>query len=341
VRYLYITADAIGTETGGGSVTAHESAALESFGEAGEAKAWSFPDAPRPWGADDEAANRLLANPAIRPVLAHLYSGTFNNTVTILKDRGCKVVYTAAAHDINVSREEHEKLGIPFDYPHLTDPVQWRKYVGGYLQADVVVCPSTLSKKCMESYGCKNVVIIPHGVDLPQKVKPLPKRFSPAYVGQPGADKGLIYLIQAWALLAYKDATLTIAGRGTEQLLGLVRALGGNSSIYLRGAVDDVSEVYNQCSLYVQASASEGFGMSVLEAMAHGRPVVCSDGAGAADIAKHVVPARNPQLLAEAIHYYRCRPDRAEAVGVQARVVAENYTWEIVHEMYKALWRSL
>jgi glycosyltransferase involved in cell wall biosynthesis len=337
---LYLTADEIGTETGGGSVTRHESEALRSMD--GATEFWSFPEAERPWAADRAAGQRLVLDSSIQPKIAHIYSGTFTETVKLLKARGTKVVYTAAAHSIDVSREEHEKLGIPFNYPHLTDPVEWAKYVEGYLLADVVVCPSQLSKKVMEGYGCKNVVVIPHGVNVPEKVAPLPKRFCPLFLGQPGADKGLVYLIQAWALLAYTDATLTIAGRGTEQLLPLVRAVGGSSSIYLRGAVDDVSEAYNACSLYVQPSASEGFGISVLEAMAHGRPVVCSDGAGAADIAVGtVVPARNPQLLAEAIHYYRCRPDRAAALGLEAREAAKKYTWPIIRQRYLDLWRSL
>lgn len=338
---LYLTADEIGTETGGGSVTWHESEALKDA-RRDRTEVWSFPHAARPWGPDEEALARLIDSKHIPPQIAHIYSGTFTETVKLLKSRGTKVVYTAAAHSIDVSREEHEKLGTPFDYPHLTDPKEWAKYVEGYLLADVVVCPSQLSKKVMEDYGCKNVVVIPHGVNVPEKVAPLPKRFAVNYLGQPGADKGLVYLIQAWALLAYKDVTLTIAGRGTEQLLQMVRVLGGGSSIYLRGAVDDVSEVYNACSLLVQPSASEGFGIPVLEAMAHGRPVVCSKGAGASDVTVGtVVPARNPQLLAEAIHYYRCRPDRVAALGANAREAAKKYTWPIIRQQYIDLWRSL
>ena len=55
-----------------------------------------------------------------------------------------------------------------------------------------------------------------------------------------------------------------------REVVPLIRHVGGGN-IYLRGAVEDVSEVYDNCSLFVQPSASEGFGIEVLEAMAHGR----------------------------------------------------------------------
>lgn len=357
--FLYITADAIGTETGGGSVTWNESEALRKGIEedtitparqgplsanmsAVPMQVWSFPNAPRPWDADEQAHKRLADALDLRPRIAHFYSGTFTKTIEVLKERGCKVVYTAAAHSIDVSREEHVKLGLPFDYPHLNDPDLWARYVRGYLLADVVVCPSTLSKRAMEGYGCKNVVVIPHGVELPAKILPPPSRFAVAYLGQPGPDKGLVYLLEAWKILNYKDAVLTIAGRGTEHLLSLVRQLGGGN-IYLRGFVEDAGAVYDNCNLYVQPSASEGFGLEILEAMSHGRPVICSDGAGACDVVGtgSTVPARNAQALATAIDDFRKKLITEKQLGLAARVVAEQYAWEKVRQMYVDLWRSL
>jgi len=337
--YLYVTADVVGAETGGGIVTRNESDALRALG--GEATTvLSYPNEPRPWGADD-AACRWLLERDLPPKLAHFYSGTFTNAIGILKRRGCKVTYTAAAHDINVSREEHEKLGLPFDYPHLTDPEQWERYVRGYQLADVVICPSTLSKRIMESYGCKNVVVIPHGVDLPSTVKSRPKRFAAAYLGQAGPDKGLRYLLEAWAKLDYKDALLTIAGYGTENLLPLVRQFD-SGNVYLRGRVDNVDEVYDACSVLIQPSASEGFGCEVLEALARGRPVICSDGAGAADVIsdrRFIVPARNARILAEMIH--RVRLGELFMSPEDARAIAMEYPWSRIREWYQYQWRTL
>jgi len=341
---LYITADAIGTATGGGSVTYHESRFLSRF-FGSEIEIWQFPEAARPWGADDVAAQRLAERPEYKPDLAHFYAGSFTRTVQILKRRGTKIVYTAAAHDIGVSREEHEKLGLPFDYPHLTDPDQWDAYVRGYLLADVVICPSLYSQATMIGYGCEEVTVIPHGIAELPPLKLAPSRFSVAYLGQPGPDKGLIYLLQAWKQLNYHDATLTIAGYGTEHLLGLVRSAGGGN-IYLRGRVDDIADVYNNCRLYVQPSASEGFGIEVLEAMAHGRPVVCSKGAGAVDVVRDsdavhaqcaVVPARDAGALANAIATYTAREVDAKVL----RAHAGQFLWEYIEPQYRRVYSDV
>lgn len=337
-EYLYITADKIGTATGGGAVTKNEFDALRALGDT---EAWQFPDAPRPWGADEIASQQLLARPEWKPRLAHFYAGAFSKTVDILKRRRTKVVYTIAAHDIDISRAEHEKLGLSFNFPHLNEPLQWAEYSRGYKTADVVVCPSKHSADVVKKYGdVKDVRIIPHGVDLPSVVVPMPMRFSAAWHSQAGADKGFIYALQAWAMLNYRDATLSISGYGTEKLLPYVRKLGAGN-IYLRGTVARVSDIYNQCRILIVSSTTEGFNLGVLEAMAHGRPVICSDGAGAADVAKVVVPSRNPQALAEAIDAYRREPWRSAADGEEARETAKKYTWEIVRKQYQDLWRSL
>jgi len=307
---LYITADAIGTPTGGGKVTHHESQALARVTR-GDAHVWQFPNADRPWGADEAASTRLHANPDYRPARAHFYSGTFSRTIEILRARGTRVSYTAAAHDIEISRHEHEQLGMPFDYPHLTDPDQWRSYVRGYLEADVVVCPSQYSAEIMRGYGCKHVVVIPHGFDPPARVAPIPGRFVVGYLGQPGPDKGLRYLIEAWglwnALRTNESALLMIAGRGTQHVIPMARELARCGSIYVRGEVPEPSDLYDACCLYVQPSASEGFGCEVLEARAHGRPVVCSNGAGAHEHANEAVAARDPAALARAIDGWHAR----------------------------------
>lgn len=351
---LYVTADAIGTPTGGGKVTLNEASALESLGE--ETHIWQFPEEPRPWGADLAASSRLEATPDYCPARAHFYSGTFTKTIAILKVRGTRITYTAAAHDIGVSRQEHELLGIPFDYPHLTDPAQWDEYVRGYLEADMVVCPSNYSAEIMRGYGCTNVVVIPHGFDPAPHARPapIPERFVVGYLGQPGPDKGLRYLLEAWNLwnlarsgesragAPSSDALLMIAGRGTQGLLPMVRDLVRCGSIYVRGEVAEPGDLYDACCVYVQPSASEGFGCEVIEARAHGRPVICSDGAGAYDHATEVIPARDPAALARAISGWHSRwlIGPQGLIGWAKRHAMERLTWTDVRARYTRLFST-
>lgn len=338
---LYVTADAIGTQTGGGIVTFNELMALMSCGET---ERWQFPEEPRPWGADLAASSRLEARPELRPRHAHFYSGTFTKTIEILRKRGTRISYTAAAHDISVSRREHELLGIPFDYPHLTDPDQWARYVRGYLLADLVVCPSAYSADIMRGYGCTAVTVIPHGFEPPARVAPIPERFVVAYLGQPGPDKGLRYLLEAWENWSgtlHPEALLVIAGRGTTQILPWVRQRRAGS-YFVRGEVDNVDEVYDACCIYVQSSSSEGFGIEVLEARGRGRPVICSNGAGARDFASQVVPSCNVGGLADAISiwYWRWRHNAQDLIRLADREGIAHLTWDRVRESYAMLFSS-
>lgn len=344
-KALYVTADAIGTATGGGKVTHHESRALASLGDVDDMKIWQFPDEDRPWGADRMASARLELEPSYKPERAHFYSGTFTKTIEILKARGTSVSYTAAAHSIEISKAEHERLGLPFDYPHLTEPHQWVRYLRGYLLADVVVCPSKNSAALMQNYGCKNVVVIPHGFDPPAKIAPVPDRFVVGYLGQPGPDKGLAYLIDAWsrwsAGRSNTDALLMIAGRGTLGVASWIRDLFGPSgSYYVRGEVADPSELYDACCVYVQPSASEGFGCEVLEARAHGRPVICSDGAGACDFANQVVSARDAGAIARAIDRWHARwKEKPQSMITWADPSGiSSLTWKHVRWRYAEFW---
>ena len=170
-----------------------------------------------------------------------------------------------------------------FDYPHLIDPDQWREYLRGYLLADVVVCPSDYSAQILRGYGCQRVTVIPHGFDPPAHIAKIPDRFVVGYLGQPGPDKGLPYLFRAWDGWSSKhpEALLVIAGRGTLDMLPWIREQRFRGSYYVRGEVAEPRDLYDACTLYVQPSCSEAFGCEVIEARAHGRPVVCSDGAGA------------------------------------------------------------
>jgi glycosyltransferase involved in cell wall biosynthesis len=140
--------------------------------------------------------------------------------------------------------------------------------------------------------GQENVVLAPPGVDT--------ERFHPSPAGW-NADgyllsvcrlaeprKRLDRLIAAYRDLASADSSapnLVLAGRGQppEQIQRLISAYGLTSRIVIRSNIDpdELPDLYRGASVYVQASDEEGLGISVLEAMASGLPVVATDTAGA------------------------------------------------------------
>ncbi len=350
--FLYLTADSIGLESGGGLVTFQEAQALKELGNRSNDALFIInksdleSNGPEPWKWDKAAKAILLEKCSNKwPKLCHIYSGTFSETVELLKWNGCKVCYTIAAHDRAISKREHEKWGLLFPYPHLVEEPLWQQYIRGYGLSNTIITPSTVASKTVRDYGPdfinKRIEIIPHGVNLPKEVKPLPEKFVVGYAGAISPDKGTIYLLQAWKKLNYKDGLLILAGSATSQpwMSEFLNAYGGGNILCL-GWVKDISDFYNQISLYVQPSSTEGFGLEVLEAMAHGRVAICADGAGAVDVAPIYVPSCDVDKLADCIDEVK-KANKLEIEGLQAREVSKEFTWDKIRAKYINVWESM
>jgi glycosyltransferase involved in cell wall biosynthesis len=106
-------------------------------------------------------------------------------------------------------------------------------------------------------------------------------RFSPKH-------KGFDLLIQAFALFAKnnKEWQLDIVGDGPEKdlLAQMIAENGLENRIQLHPFTNEIQSYYSSASIYVLSSRWEGFGLVMVEAMAHGLPVVSSDLPSSKDI---------------------------------------------------------
>lgn len=264
-------------------------------------------------------------------------------TATLMAINPSKVIVDCPAHNLSLSIEEWQKQKGNYPFTHMVNPFLWHLYTDFIKNADMVICPSRMSAECLkQNPGTRaELVVIPHGTDLPE-VKPIPEDFKVGYIGACGPDKGNIYLFRAWAGLMYPDSELILAGGGwTNEKLPDIFKKG--QRISMPGRVANISDFYNQISLYVQPSVTEGFGIPVLEAMAHGRPVIVSEGAGASELVSDgqegfKVPIRDAVSIAERIDWLKKRPDTLKEMGIKARKKAEQYTWQRASdEIQKAL----
>lgn len=350
MRNLFCTADHIGSQTGGGVVTWNELQALREFGGNPDQLSMANMQAKGlPWTpyVQDYLADAYVLQMLAQPIdLAHFYSGMFSKTIWRLKAAGAKVTQTIAAHDMVLSAEEFAKYGMAYDFPHLTRRELFMIYVEGQLMADKVICPSPQSADIVRRYGVKDPVVIPHGVNLPDTVAPLPEKFTVGYLGQSGPDKGLIYLLEAWSKLNLPDCKLLMAGREIEQMAPVWQAVGGRGEVQFLGWVKNVSDFYNSISCYVQPSLTEGFGIEVLEAMAHGRPVIVSDGAGAASVVSpssdgFVFQKRDVEGLCDCIQMLHEDDSMLGRMAANARNSAAFYTWDKIWPQYQMVWKGL
>lgn len=110
----------------------------------------------------------------------------------------------------------------------------------------------------------------------------------------------------------------------------LVAELGLNGSVALPGWTDDIPAMLSSLTLFVSAARAEPFGLSIVEAMAAGLPVVAAASEGALEIIEDgvtgtLVPVDDPEALAEAINELLNNPTHRSRLGRNAKLAARQH----------------
>lgn len=172
------------------------------------------------------------------------------------------------------------------------------------------------------------------------------------YHGRISPEKGIDTLIHALAMLKDLDVKLVIVGTGKAQdvspLINLSRRLDVNGMIDWKGHVDDVHPLIQQADIgVVPTRAQEAFGLSVLEYMAHGKPVVTTDNGAQPEYITSgknglLVPPDNAMALADAIQSLIQSPQRREEIGRNAtETVADQLSFPRFYEAIDGIYSSL
>ena len=93
--------------------------------------------------------------------------------------------------------------------------------------------------------------------------------------------KGFDLLIEAFHLFAQKDSEwkLDIVGEGVEEKMyrELISKYHLEDRVLIHPFTNHIQDYYSKAQVYVLSSRWEGFGLVLVEAMAHGLPIVSSD----------------------------------------------------------------
>jgi glycosyltransferase involved in cell wall biosynthesis len=217
------------------------------------------------------------------------------------------------------------------------------KSATGRLDACIAVTPE-LAGATRRRYAGMSVEAVPNLVDMVAETVRPPRR-DPVVIGALGrlhVDKGFDRLIRALADpgLPGTNWRLVIAGEGPERasLQMLATQLGIGQRVALIGWVDDRRSFFRSIDVLCMPSRSEAFGMVLVEAMAHGVPVIVSDNPGSREIVRSdgdamVVDAGDEHALAGALAKLIADPDLAAALGRGGRErVSTAYALPIVAE---------
>jgi glycosyltransferase involved in cell wall biosynthesis len=206
------------------------------------------------------------------------------------------------------------------------------KLVLRYVDKILVTQPRYINDSRILGKYREKVVIITNGIsELPAEDHRLREKATLLFVGlldKYHRYKGLGYLIEALSLLKmyWLDIRLEVIGKGelVEEYRDLAHRLELDDNICFHGYVDNqrLSEFYRSSTLFVLPSIDlhEGFGIVLLEAMAHGLPVITTEVIGLADEirdrnAGYIVPPRDPTSIAEAVDLFLSDPRRARETG--------------------------
>lgn len=114
-----------------------------------------------------------------------------------------------------------------------------------------------------------------------------------------------------------------------KQLREVAREIGVDSDLIFTGGRSDVPDILAALDIYVHPSLSESFGLSVIEAMAAGKPVVATSVGGIPEIIPDgryglIVPPGNPSDLASAVLRYLADSGFANSISANGRARVEN-----------------
>ena len=234
------------------------------------------------------------------------------------------------------------------------------------VQSDAITANSSHTERLIREVADRPVVRIPFGaalqpsaeVDAGRAGDREPGPFRLLFVGRLVERKGLRHLLHAMTSLpSGRDVVVDVVGDGPERMAleSLAGALGVDDRVRFHGFLPDteLSAFMRRADAFVLPAVEdskgdvEGLGVVLIEALAHGVPVIASASGGIVDIVRHeqtglLVPPGDPAQLAAAITRLAADPALRQRLAAAGREhVAANFAWDPIIDRLVGLYRSV
>jgi len=225
-----------------------------------------------------------------------------------------------------------------------------------YRKASICIASSEAVANDFRKLGVKNIEIIPNGVDLEAFAN---KRdysiqkdaFTILSVGRLEKVKGHKYLIEAFKDIKARipKAQLLVVGDGSERenLEAQVEELDLSESVKFTGAVkhEDLPDIFAKANIFVMPSLFEGFGITAIEAMASGLPLVASKAGSLIEVVEDgrngmLIGAEDSEAITQAVLFIYDNPHEAQRLSKNGVERAKEYSWDSVSQTIANIYKA-
>lgn len=232
-----------------------------------------------------------------------------------------------------------------------------------YGRNEAVIAVSDAVAESIAGYPGPEPTVVPNGVTIEvgdEKVAAVraelglaPHASLVVHVGNIRPYKGHSTLIAATRTVVEKVPEAVVVSIGGEKHEGDLerldsesRAAGVNGHLRFLGRRDDARAFIAAADLVVNPSDVEGLPVTLLEALALGRPVVATDVGGVSSVVEHertglLVPPGRPEALAMAMVLSLTSPESQEWAAAGARLVRERHSLSSMVSSYEAIYRTV
>jgi teichuronic acid biosynthesis glycosyltransferase TuaC len=278
---------------------------------------------------------KVIRQTKIDAIHAHTVLPDGAAAVLLGREFGLPVICTAHGSDVNV-------------YPYKNRFVRWASQWALRHVDCMIAVSENLKKAAIALAGPREIAVVHNGADS-GSFKTMGKCEARSrlkldytgklvcFVGYLRSEKGLEYLLEAFAGLRQPDTQLCLVGDGPlkHSLTALAQRLGivANCRFVGKRPHDEIPLWISAADCIVLPSLSEGFPTILAEAMLCGVPIIATPVGGIPEVIRDgetglLVPCRTPTALSQALHSLLSNQQLASDIAARAQELAKaSLTW--------------
>jgi glycosyltransferase involved in cell wall biosynthesis len=225
-------------------------------------------------------------------------------------------------------------------------------------ESDGIVCVSESVKQSILDFSPaaetkrSRIHVVSNGVDLDtfhplKKVSNTSEKEAILFVGRFSKEKNIPFLLALYSKIKRNhNYVLWLVGDGPERktVEQLVRTLKIEDSTTFWGNLygEELAQIYAQAALTVSPSVTEAFGMTTLESIACGTPVIASGNPGTAELMNHLqggilFPPEDLESALAAFQQVRKEYDYYRTTGLKN---VQKFAWPLVLSPLQAVYNT-